>query len=351
MRRYDFYTRDNLDIIIQKDNAKIININDKITRKSIVNFICNCGKECSKGIYYIFKSNNAICKKCSKDIALNKTKNTFIEKYGVENVFQANIIKDRIKKTLLEKYSVEYPSQNKEVRDKMKKTCIEKYGVENPMFNTKVKEKQKSTIIEKYGAEHISQTQDFKEKVKQTCLKKYNVEYVSQTPEFREKVKQSFIENYGVDNPNKVAEIREKIRKTNLERYNVEYPSQNQEIQERTQKNAKKYKEYKMPSGTIIKVQGYEPFALDELIKIYTEEDIICNRKNIPRITYKIGDKQKYYFPDIYIPSKNMIIEVKSSWTYKCKEDNIQEKAEATKAAGYEYEIWIYDSKGNKTLK
>jgi len=89
----------------------------------------------------------------------------------------------------------------------------------------------------------------------------------------------------------------------------------------------------------------------EESSKGYKEEDIISDRKDIPRISYKIGDKQKYYFPDIYIPSKNKIIEVKSTWTYKCKKDNIQEKAEATKVAGYEYEVWIYDSKANKILK
>jgi len=47
---------------------------------------------------------------------------------------------------------------------------------------------------------------------------------------------------------------------------------------------------------------------------------------------------------------KGLIIEVKSTWTYKAKQDNIQEKAYATKVAGYKYEIWIYDSKGNKTV-
>jgi hypothetical protein len=163
--------------------------------------------------------------------------------------------------------------------------------------------------------------------------------------------KESFIKHYGVDNPNKVPEIRDKIKQTNLERYNVEYPSQNNEIQEKTQKNAKKYKEYIMPSGEIRKVQGYESFALNELVKLYEESDIITDRKEIPRIGYKLDNKQKYYFPDIYIKSINKIIEVKSTWTYECKEDNIQEKASATKSKGYEYEIWVYDNKGNKTIK
>jgi len=40
-----------------------------------------------------------------------------------------------------------------------------------------------------------------------------------------------------------------------------------------------------MPSGDIRKVQGYEPFALDILVKKYKEDDIKTDRKDIPRIT------------------------------------------------------------------
>lgn len=103
-----------------------------------------------------------------------------------------------------------------------------------------------------------------------------------------------------------------------------------------------------MPSGTIRKVQGYEPFGLDELIKSYNEDQIKTNRSDIPRIKYKVNEKEKYYFPDIYIAHEKYIIEVKSTWTYKCKEDNIKQKAEATKEQGYRYEIWVYNAKGIK---
>jgi len=52
----------------------------------------------------------------------------------------------------------------------------------------------------------------------------------------------------------------------------------------------------------------------------------------------------KYYFPDIAIPHENKIIEVKSTWTYTCKTDNIKRKAETTKAKGFV----VFDSKGNR---
>lgn len=86
-----------------------------------------------------------------------------------------------------------------------------------------------------------------------------------------------------------------------------------------------------MPSGIIRKVQGYEPFALDDLIKKYNEEQIKTDRKNIPRIPYKLEGKQKYYFPDIYIPDENFIIEVKSNYTYNSNNGNVQEKKKHVK--------------------
>jgi hypothetical protein len=272
-----------------------------------------------------------------------------LKKYGVENIFASEEIRTKIKNTILTKYGVEYASQSNECKEKYKKTCLEKYGVENVYQVEEHKEKQKKTLLEKYGVTHISQTNEFKENVKETCLKKYGVEHVSKTQSYKEKCKKTFLENYGVDNPNKTTLVREKIKKTCLEKYGVESPSQSQEIMEKMQKNAKKYKEYTMPSGKIRKVQGYEPFALDELVVLYSEEDIITDRKDIPRISYTVNDKTKYYFPDIYIKSQNKIIEVKSTWTYKCKTDNIQEKEKATVQAGYNYETWIYDTKGNKT--
>ena len=122
-----------------------------------------------------------------------------------------------------------------------------------------------------------------------------------------------------------------------------------------------------MPSGTVRKVQGYEPFALRDLIAAgITEDQIKTDRSDVPRIKYSAEEKDpslhqntgtdseprqslskdRYYFPDIFIPHENRLIEVKSTWTYKCKTDFIKQKGEAAKAAGYNYELRIYNSKG-----
>jgi hypothetical protein len=48
---------------------------------------------------------------------------------------------------------------------------------------------------------------------------------------------------------------------------------------------------------------------------------------------------------DIFIPSQNRCIEIKSTWTAEKKKDNIYLKQNSGKELGYSYEIWIYNKK------
>ena len=111
------------------------------------------------------------------------------------------------------------------------------------------------------------------------------------------------------------------------------------------------YKDYMMPTGNIVKYQGYENLALDELVQLYEEDDICIGRSNIPGIDYYIDENKHVYFPGFYIKSENKIIEVKSEWTIKLLRANIEEKAQATVKAGYSYEIWVYNDKKVKVEK
>jgi hypothetical protein len=356
---------------VKHDGALLMKEYISVTQNCIILFICNCGEESEKNCLQLIKVSGAFCTTCTQKTWTQRIKETNIDRYGVEcsvhspefqakskatilkhygvdHVFKSEEVQQKIKQSMIEKYGVEHPIYNDIIKQKMKNTCLERHGIENVLELPEYREKMKKTCLERYGVEHISQTQEFKEKCKQTCLERYGVEHTSQTQEFKDKLKDAFIAHYGVDNPNKTKEVRDKIKQTCLQRYGVEHPSQSQEIADKTQKNAKKYKKFTMPSGIIRNVQGYEPFALTDLLKQYTEDDIYTYRKDVPRISYQVNEAPKYYFPDIYIKSKNKIIEVKSTWTYKCKQDNIQQKAEATRQAGYDYEIWIYDEKGNR---
>lgn len=66
----------------------------------------------------------------------------------------------KMKNTLLERYG----NENYVNVDKCKETCLKKYGVENPYQSEEIKEKIKQTMLERYGVENYSQTREFHKK-------------------------------------------------------------------------------------------------------------------------------------------------------------------------------------------
>ena len=132
-----------------------------------------------------------------------------------------------------------------------------------------------------------------------------------------------------------------KARKTIKEKYGVEYISQVTEIHEKQQKI--RWKPYTLPSGKIIKIQGYEDKALDILLTLFKEEDIIVDRKLLPKIWYNYQNKNRRYYPDLMVISNNTIVEVKSEYTYKVYEESNLRKKDACIENGYNFEFWIFD--------
>lgn len=321
------YNTELLQEYFTKGNASSNMTYSKLTQDSIINFICSCGENTNKKFLYIVRRSGAYCKICSEKNRRAKTIATNIKKYGCIA-----------------------PGQNKEIIEQIKKTCLDKYGVSNPGKDKQVREKMKETMLKNHGAEYAFQVKECKEKSIKTLNERYGVSIPYHSKVIRDRGAETCKKIYGVENPFQNKEIKEKIVQTNMRKYGVEHPSQNNDIMLKAQANAKKYKKYTMPSGEVRNVQGYEPFALRELLKIYDEGQIKTDRKEIPRIKYTINEKERYYFPDIYIPHDKKIIEVKSTWTYKCKNDNIISKKEATEALGYLYEMWIFDAKGVRIL-
>jgi hypothetical protein len=180
-------------------------------------------------------------------------------------------------------------------------------------------------------------------RTKAACMEKFGFENAGQDPEVKKKIKETYIKNYGM-HPLKTKEVIDKRAKTCLEKYGG-HPNQNKEVQAKSEASCYKFKEYMMPSGNIVKLQGYEDVALDELVQKYEEDDICVGRANIPTVEYYIGETKHVYFPDFFIKSENKIIEVKSEWTIKIARGNVEEKALATVKAGYKYEIWLYNDK------
>ena len=154
-------------------------------------------------------------------------------------------------------------------------------------------------------------------------LEKYGVENSSQCPKIKNKKIRTNIEKYGVEYGFQNEEVKEKIKKTNLEKYGVENPQQNINIFNKQQKSAFQMKKFE----NLTYQSSYE---LDFINKYYNKINIV----NGMTIRY---NENKVYFPDFYIPELNLIIEIKSDYTFNSdKEINI-EKQKACLEQGYNF--------------
>lgn len=61
----------------------------------------------------------------------------------------------------------------------------------------------------------------------------------------------------------------------------------------------------------------------------------------MPQIMYILKGKNKRYFPDIYIPKENIIIEVKSDYNSNIEVDKNQAKWKATRDLGYDFRVEV----------
>ena len=350
--------------------------NFKVNRETKIKAIClknDCNNTSEKTFRYMIDK-GCYCIIHTKENMQQKSKETCLKNHGVKNPSQSEEIKNKKKETCLKNHGVEWSLQSKNIREKGEKTIIEKYGVKNAMQNQDIKNKTKETNLKNLGVEypqqskevrkktnesyiniwgvnHISQSEEIKNKKVETSLENWGVEYTQQSQEIKEKTKNTNKEKYGVEHTFQSEEIKEKIKNTNIEKYGVPYPQQNAEISEKTSKSSLNYKNYEFPSGRIERIQGYENFMLDDLLKNENicEDHIIVKRNDVPVCWYEdtTGKKCRYYV-DCFITSQNRCIEVKSTWTLTKIDDCIFLKQKALKNQGYICEIWVYNSKGEK---
>jgi hypothetical protein len=172
------------------------------------------------------------------------------------------------------------------------------------------------------------------ERSKKTCLERYGVEYPTQAKVVQDKTKNTCLARYGVEYANQAKVNSDKILATMLERYGACYPQWHP-----------KYKDFTLPSGKVVKIQGYEHHALKKLLETYAEEDLDVGCKTIKAVPYFFDGKDRKYYPDIYVKSCNLIIEVKSEYTLKFKKEQTLEKIRATKLLGFVAQLWVYDKK------
>jgi len=288
-----------------------------------------------------------------------------LEKYGVESIAQLSETKVKREITCLRRYGETTNLKSKDTKEKIRKTCLEKYGFDSIFKVPKIRRKAEDTMVLKYGVKNYSMTKEFKtsmkkillekygvetlmaakeirNKIKNTLKSKYNVTNISQIPGHNIKFKNSSLEHFGTEHPMINKTVKNKAMRTCFNKYGVSHPLQVPEFFEKAQKAIFKRKEYKWKTGEISLVQGYEPIVLKELEEQgYKFEDVFTSPKDMPKIMYQLNEKEHRYFPDIFIPKDNIIIEVKSDYTVKCDLEKNEAKFEATKALGFDFRLEV----------
>jgi len=117
----------------------------KINEKTIIKGVClnNCGEFFEKSFRCLIVYSGGYCKSCTKINTQEKTKKTNLEKYGCENVFSNNDIKNKIRQTTLEKYGETHYLKSNIGKTNYKQSINKKYGVDNISQSDIIKLKNK----------------------------------------------------------------------------------------------------------------------------------------------------------------------------------------------------------------
>ena len=333
----------------------------------------SCGKEISS--FHSFETGftrHCCAKCCGKNPATYEERKKFNQKnYGVDNVFQAAVVKKKMADTCQKKYAANRYQQTaefsakmtataakrtKETRDeiteKRKATNIEKFGFEFPLQSLEIRQKLKDTCMKTYGVDNPQKSTLVRKKAESTCLERFGVKNSLLSGIIQQKVKATLQKNYSVDNPGQSDIIKERMRATNLARYGVEYYAQCSEFSDKMYNNSNK--PYNLPSGKIIQIQGYKNYAIDELLSTgYLESELLLVHRPAVKYFWSSDDghgdnKWHYYHPDIVIPAENRIIEVKSGWTYDGNGTNLKllsrnlAKEKGAVIAGYSFTFKVF---------
>jgi hypothetical protein len=232
-------------------------------------------------------------------------------------------------------------------------TCYKIYGVTNVTKLPQIIQKIEQTNMDRFGVYNYAQTTQCHEQIKQTSLDKYGTEHPSQNESVKQKNKNTSIKNFKEGHYSRTKEAKDTFKKTNLIKYGVENPMQNQDIFNKNLKSRKQIKEYIMPSGDVVKIQGYENRTIDLLLKSnYNENDLIISTKEINKHTGKIiyidkDNKQHKYYPDLFCISENKIYETKSDYIFTKELEKNFQKRKACLDMGFNFEFYIFDAKGN----
>lgn len=217
-----------------------------------------------------------------------KSKQTLIEKYGVDNPMKVKSIAKKMSTTVKSKSSYE----KKLTLNKRKWTNLERYGFESASQNPEIISKIQKAIVENNNIE------DIKSKIEKTCLERYGSKTFLSSGYAREKIKQTNIEKYNGPAPMCSDEIKQKTAQTVKERYGVESIMMVDDV-------VQKIHQSKVANNTY-GVSSIEEDMYSRLIELFGVDDIVRQYKST-----------LYPFScDFYIKSRDMYVEFNGLWTH-----------------------------------
>jgi hypothetical protein len=125
---------------------------------------------------------------------------------------------------------------------------------------------------------------------------------------------------------------------------------------DRNQQFGYRYKTLRLGGVNFSQLQGYEDLAIRYIVSekgVHVSEIVAGNnhRSEIPRVYYG-HRRSRVYFPDIWIPTLNRLVEVKSTYTLGVRDANMfksnQRKALAAQRDGYSFTLLLFSREGER---
>lgn len=186
-------------------------------------------------------------------------------------------------------------------------------------------------------------------KRKGTLLDRYGVTATMSCPAILEKSRQTNLDRYGVTSACKSPSVIERRRLNCIKKYGVDSPMKIPEIAKRCNSNRKQTKYYTFASGGSLRTQGHGDLALRLLEKLgFEASDLLTEFYSDVRYPNQDTGGSSAHIFDILIVDLNLVIEVKGThpkYGWPADKDRALVKMQASLAAGYDYQIWVFSDK------
>jgi hypothetical protein len=263
-------------------------------------------------------------------------------------------------------------------------TNVERYGCSNVCAAPAIKRKIEETLTKNYGGHHMKLPAIQKKRDETMMATHDGLKYAFRSDDALANGRAACEAKYGTKFPLQSPIVQETMKANSREKFGCDHPMQNAAEFSRRQY---RLKDYTFPSGRIVKVQGYEPQFIDELLKTRGEDEIVVDQRLIPSIRYMrvvdavagsratlrvvrrwgpcgpdhsgrtnaessstahdVGgvEKESVYHPDMRVGSR--LYEVKCRYTFESEKSRNLAKFRACADQGYELDVVIFNDAGS----